>query len=181
MMELFLVDNNYDVVKELENAFSKFSEVKILHANILDIAECAIVSPANSFGFMDGGIDLVYSNYFGWDLERKVQSAIDRLPNAILPVGSSIIVETNHPKIQYLIVSPTMRMPEVVPASNAYFAMSATLKIAFQNSDKIKKVFCPGLGTGADRYHTMRQLTKWLMLIASTNLNIKIEQVVLLK
>ncbi|MBK7630526.1 MAG: macro domain-containing protein [Ignavibacteriales bacterium] len=147
-MELYLVDNNYSLVKELENAFSNFPEVKVHYGNILDVAEFAFVSPANSFGHMDGGIDLVYSNYFGWDLERKVKNTIDQLTDAMLPVGSSIIVETNHPKIPFLIVSPTMRMPEVVPASNAYFAMSAILKITHQNSDKIKKVYCPGLGTG---------------------------------
>ena len=28
----------------------------------------AIVSPANSFGFMDGGIDMVYSRHFGWQM-----------------------------------------------------------------------------------------------------------------
>ena len=28
----------------------------------------AIVSPANSFGFMDGGIDMVYSKRFGWQM-----------------------------------------------------------------------------------------------------------------
>lgn len=26
------------------------------------------VSPANSFGFMDGGIDMAYSLHFGWQL-----------------------------------------------------------------------------------------------------------------
>lgn len=26
------------------------------------------VSPANSFGFMDGGIDMVYSRHFGWQM-----------------------------------------------------------------------------------------------------------------
>ena len=26
------------------------------------------VSPANSFGFMDGGIDMAYSLHFGWQM-----------------------------------------------------------------------------------------------------------------
>jgi len=26
------------------------------------------VSPANSFGFMDGGIDMAYSSRFGWQM-----------------------------------------------------------------------------------------------------------------
>jgi len=151
ILELFLVDNNYDLVIELQKAFLPYPEVKILCDNILNVAECSVVSPANSFGRMDGGIDLVYANYFGWDLQERVMDAIDRLPRAILPVGSSIIVKTNHKKIPYLIVSPTMRTPEPVPASNAYFAMSSTLKVAHQNPKKIKTIFCPGLGTGVGK------------------------------
>lgn len=29
---------------------------------------CDKVSPANSFGFMDGGIDMAYSVHFGWQM-----------------------------------------------------------------------------------------------------------------
>ena len=150
-MELILVDTNNDFVDELQNAFAPFSEVKIFCDSILNVAENSVVSPANSFGRMDGGIDLAYANYFGWDLEERVMDAIDRLPGAILEVGSSIIVNTNHKKIPWLIVSPTMRTPEPVPSSHAYFAMSSTLKVAHKNPDKIKKIFCPGLGTGVGR------------------------------
>jgi len=150
-MELTLVDSNYELVNEWRKAFSPFPGVKIICDDILNVAECSVVSPANSFGRMDGGIDLVYANYFGWDLEERVMDAIDRLPGAILPVGSSIIINTNHKIIPYMIISPTMRTPEIVPASHAYFAMSSTLKVAHQNSEKIDKIFCPGLGTGVGR------------------------------
>ncbi|MBT8379098.1 MAG: macro domain-containing protein [Ignavibacteria bacterium] len=150
-MELILVDKEIELVNEWQKAFSPFPEVKILCDDILDVAECSVVSPANGFGRMDGGIDLIYANYFGWDLEEKVMDSIDRLPGAILPVGSSIIVNTNHKKIPWLIVSPTMRTPEPVPSSHAYFAMNSTLKVAHQHPAKITKVFCPGLGTGVGR------------------------------
>jgi protein-tyrosine phosphatase len=36
----------------------------------------AIVSPANSFGFMDGGIDLAYSRHFGWGLQTRLQKLL---------------------------------------------------------------------------------------------------------
>ena len=150
-MKLYLVDDNADLVSEWEKAFSEFPEVEVLCDNILNVAECAIASPANSFGYMDGGIDLVYSNYFGWDLEKRVKKAIDELPEAFLPVGSSIIVKTGHIRIPYLIVAPTMRMPEEVKAANAYFAMSAILRTALKNLNKINKLFCPGLGTGVGK------------------------------
>ena len=39
--------------------------------------ECdAMVSPANSFGFMDGGLDYALSERFGWDLEKRLQKII---------------------------------------------------------------------------------------------------------
>ena len=150
-MELILVDTNDELVSEWRKAFLSFPEVKIFCDNILNVAECAVVSPANSFGRMDGGIDLIYADYFGWDLEERVMDAIDRLPGAILPVGSSIIINTNHKRIPYLIVSPTMRTPEIVPSSHAYFALSSTLKVTHQYAEKIDKIFCPGLGTGVGR------------------------------
>ena len=37
--------------------------------------EC-VVSPANSYGFMDGGYDLAITNYFGEALMEKVQRLI---------------------------------------------------------------------------------------------------------
>lgn len=117
-MKLSLADNNLNLVIEWSKTFSKLPEVKILCANILDAAECYMVSAADSFGNIDGGIDLVYSDYFGWDLEKKVKNEIDQLTNSKLPVGSRIIIGANYSKILFLIVSPTLRMPEALPASN---------------------------------------------------------------
>lgn len=45
--------------------------VTIHHGSILDVECDAVVSPANSFGFMDGGIDFIYMDYFGKDIHRR--------------------------------------------------------------------------------------------------------------
>ena len=37
--------------------------------------EC-VVSPANSYGLMDGGYDLAISDWFGWEIAEKVQAYI---------------------------------------------------------------------------------------------------------
>ena len=39
--------------------------VKVHQGSIFDAACDAVVIPANSFGFMDGGIDRLYSGFFG--------------------------------------------------------------------------------------------------------------------
>lgn len=41
--------------------------------SILDAHCDAVVSPANSFGFMDGGIDALYSSYFGWHAQDRFE------------------------------------------------------------------------------------------------------------
>ena len=39
--------------------------VRVVEGDILSLDVAAVVSPANSFGFMDGGLDGVYTRYFG--------------------------------------------------------------------------------------------------------------------
>ena len=56
-LNLYLIDLNPDLVEEWKRSFSGLPNVHIDCRNILDVAQNAIVSPANSYGFMDGGID----------------------------------------------------------------------------------------------------------------------------
>lgn len=79
-MELWLVDTNSELVSAWEYEFKKFSEVNVLHGNILEVAENTIVSPGNSYGFMDGGIDKLYIEYFGLNLQTEVMKAISYRP-----------------------------------------------------------------------------------------------------
>ena len=48
--------------------FSKEESVSIIEGDITKIECDAIVSPANSFGFMDGGVDYAISERLGWGL-----------------------------------------------------------------------------------------------------------------
>src|SRR5262245_57149923 len=82
--------------------------VTVHDGSILDLTCDAVVSPANSFGFMDGGIDLVYSRHFGWHIQERLQSLIKDRHNGELLVGQAEIVETDNPTIPYVIAAPTM-------------------------------------------------------------------------
>lgn len=150
-MRLQLVDLNEAVVSAWAAAFSQFPEVSIHHADILELAENCLVSPANSHGFMDGGVDSAYRDFFGERIEQKVQEAILRRPEGHLPVGASLVVRTDHPRVPYLIVAPTMTMPEVVEPRNCYRAMRALLRVAGESADISRNVFSPGLATGVGR------------------------------
>lgn len=147
-MKLHLYDIDPKLVKEWNEAFSGEENVLIKSGNILDHAYNTLVSPANSHGYMDGGIDRLYKQYFGSTIEGKVQENILKHPMKYLPVGESIIIPTGHEKIKYLIVAPTMIMPEATDAEASYRAMKAIIRCALKNSNQVNNVFCPGLGTG---------------------------------
>lgn len=135
--------------------------VTIHHGSILNVECDAVVSPANSFGFMDGGIDFIYMDYFGKDIQLKVRRQIFDHHHGELIVGNADIVETGDSKIPYLIAAPTMRVPMVLHDSvNAYLAARAVFilvtsgiftsgaKTGEKISDHVKTVAMPGLGTG---------------------------------
>ena len=155
-IQVFLRDKNTNLVKAWSREFKGYRNVKISCGDIFEIKADAIISPANSFGFMDGGIDLVYSEYFGWELQDELQNKIRNCFYGELPVGVATIVETKNDKIKYLISCPTMRVPEDVSNTvNAYLAFRAGLieVINFNKScnEKIKSILCPGLGTLSGR------------------------------
>jgi O-acetyl-ADP-ribose deacetylase (regulator of RNase III) len=151
-IKIYLRDKNINIVNAWKIAFSDYSDVEISCGNIFGLKADAIINPTNSFGFMDGGIDLVYSEYFGWDLEKKLQENIREKYFGEIPVGVATIVKTYNAEIKYLISAPTMRIPEDVSNTlNAYLAFRASLieilKFNENNEKNIFSVLCPGLGT----------------------------------
>lgn len=116
------------------------------------------VSPANSLGFMDGGIDLVLSRTIMPGIETKVKKRIEKLGimssmgRPYLPIGSVIAVP--HDLVTYLIVTPTMFLPhDVRGTQNAYWSFYAALKmwrkLCVQKNKKFNLVVtshCCGVG-----------------------------------
>lgn len=148
-MKLKLVDYEKGLCEAFEEYFKDLPKVEIIHDSFQNIEEYdCIVSPANSFGIMDGGIDLAISRHFGWQLMERVQ---ERIINEFLgeqPIGTSIIVETNHKEHPFLAHTPTMRVPmDISHTDNVYLAMWAML-IAVHNHNqdnerKINSILCP--------------------------------------
>jgi O-acetyl-ADP-ribose deacetylase (regulator of RNase III) len=133
---------------------SDLSFVEIHLGSILDVSCNAIVSPANSFGFMDGGIDMLYLRRFGSDLESRLKSKIATNHHGELLVGAADIIETNDVDISWMIAAPTMRVPMVLTDSvNAYLATRAALLCAKQVG--FKSVAFPAMGTGVGQMSPM--------------------------
>jgi O-acetyl-ADP-ribose deacetylase (regulator of RNase III) len=147
-MRLYLVDADEAVALALREAFHSFPEVVVSQADLLRVARNTVVSPANSGGFMDGGVDAAFRSFFGAVVEGQVREAIGRRPEGYLPIGASLVVRTGNERIPYMIVAPTMLAPEAIDGQNCYRAMRAVLRIAGTQQDVGRAVYCPGLGTG---------------------------------
>jgi O-acetyl-ADP-ribose deacetylase (regulator of RNase III) len=149
-MQITLIDTNPSLGYAWQEYFSGIENVTIIEGDITTLTCDAIVSPANSFGFMDGGVDYAISERLGWDLEKELQKRIKALPEGELLVGKALILETGDPHIPFLISAPTMRIPtnfNIDTSINAYLAMKAVL-IASVADERISSIAVPGLCTG---------------------------------
>jgi O-acetyl-ADP-ribose deacetylase (regulator of RNase III) len=156
MNKLILADPKESLCEAWREAFDNYKEVEVFNGRFEQLSnyDC-MVSAANSFGLMDGGVDLAITNYFGGELQKRVQEFIIDNYNGEQPVGTSFIIETNHPNHAFLAHTPTMRVPMPInDTDNVYQAMKAMLQAikSFNAEDeRIKTVVCPGLGTATGR------------------------------
>lgn len=150
---LHLVDFELALVQAWEEVFWDCQRVTAAQGNILSARGDALVSPANSFGYMDGGLDLAITEKFGWGLEARVRQRLLEEHDGELPVGQAIVVETEDEETPWLVSAPTMRVPmRVDQTANAYLALRAVLRaVRGHNASggaRIERIVCPGLGTG---------------------------------
>ena len=152
--KLYLIDSKPELCDKWRQVFSSYSEVEVLTGDYFQKSADAIVSPANSFGIMDGGLDLAIRNELCLQVESDIQEVILSKYHGEIPIGNAEIINTNHDGWSYMVAAPTMRIPENVAYTlNAYIAFRAIL-IAINSfnehnlSKPIKSLVCSGLGTG---------------------------------
>jgi len=166
-MNIYLRDRSQVLVDAWNEVFKGHNNVKASCGDIFREGEHldvdAIVSPANSFGYMDGGIDFVYSDYFGWGIGDILREKLWSEYDGELLVGQAVVIDmrpaaaqVKRPdgeklrlradRIPYLISAPTMRVPANVSNTvNAFLAFRAVLRVAKQNN--FSGILCPGLAT----------------------------------
>ena len=156
-VRLILVDPNASLCRAFQTAFAELPNVEVVNGYFeqLPAFDC-MVSAANSFGLMDGGVDAAIIRFFGVDLERRVQQYILSEYLGEQPVGTSFIIATGHPRHPFLAHTPTMRVPmEIARTDNVYRAMWASLLAIRQHNRQaehpITIIACPGLGTATGR------------------------------
>ena len=160
--KVYLIDSNRNLCSKWEEVFADYQEVEVLNGDYFQKEADAIVSPANSFGIMDGGLDLVIRDELGSQVESDTQKIILDKYHGEMPVGSAEIIKTNSSRYKHMVCAPTMRIPEKVAYTlNAYQAFRAVL-IAINSFNKsnikqpIKSLICSGLGTGAGGMSAIR-------------------------
>ena len=156
--KLILVDPEQGVCDAWQICFEGLARVEIVCGRFEELSDYdCMVSAANSFGLMDGGVDLAIIRYFGLELMDAVQERILRDYRGEQPVGSSFIISTGHAHHPYLAHTPTMRVPMPVSRTdNVYCAMWAMLLAVERHTrqgqgNPIRTIACPGLGTATGR------------------------------
>lgn len=175
--------NNTEVSSTLRTSFGETEGVHVIDDNILchdGLGHCvdAFVSPANTIGNMDGGIDRIYADHFKWPYgrpykdENPLQQEIDEQYGLFkqLPIGQAVLVPVSYRSthtedvsgyaiagtavrsVRYLIAAPTMVRPEAIEKGSRiiYEASLAAFRLWRRSvaAHDIKSVAMPSFGTG---------------------------------
>lgn len=146
-MKIYLLERNKVFADALSKVFAK-EDVEVVcddFARFMSTHEVeCIVSPANAFGLMDGGYDLAITEWFGEQLQERVQKYILTHYYGEQPVGTSFIIDAGK-NGQKLIHTPTMRVPsKILEPAVVYQSMRTTLMVALENH--IESIVIPVFG-----------------------------------
>lgn len=147
-MKIYLIEKDFNKFKYLKTYFSDLENVELINNDFKTFiknnkVQC-VVSPANSFGLMDGGYDLALTEWYGEQLQKRVQKYIIDNYFGEQPVGTSFIIETKKDN-QLLIHTPTMRTPSKIKDDMIiYQCMRTTLMLAKENH--VKSIVIPMFG-----------------------------------
>ncbi len=152
LVRVTLCDINAKMIAAWRDTFEENPEVDIINGSMLDQTASAWVTPTNSKGSMDGGLDGVIKRDMGGSIEKKVQAAIRDQYSGAMPVGFATCVPTGRPSPRFLISTPTMvgSSENISDTMNVALACAAAFQaVHMQNlrhPGSIRSVVLPGLG-----------------------------------
>jgi len=101
----------------------------------------AIVNPANSYGYMGGGVAGAIKRIGGSEIENE---AISKAP---IDVGKAVATTAGDLPCKYVIHAPTMKEPAMrIGVENVKLATKAALEVGVEL--KLRSIAIPGMGTG---------------------------------
>lgn len=154
LRSILLIDRNAAMAAAWEESFEEYESVEVVEGDYFSRPADAMVSPANSFGIMDGGLDLAIRDRLGFEVQHDAQRVIVERHHGELAVGQAEVIPTSNKEWPFMVCAPTMRVPEnVARTTNAYLAFRAILVAIRRHNEaepvrRIASMVCPGLGTG---------------------------------
>ena len=155
-MKIYLLDKEEEMCEQWAYFFRPEMDeglVEVIHQDFESFMKetdvQAIVSPANSFGRMDGGYDWFISKYYeeihNINITGEVQNGIAQLYRGEQPVGTAMTLKfENAPS---LIHSPTMRFPRKITDGEVIInCMRMVLNECVHN--EFESVVIPAFGGG---------------------------------
>lgn len=151
MPDIFLLDINPKMTKEWEKCFANEENVQVVCEEFGIFMEkhpenISVVSPANSYGLMDGGYDEAITQFWGDFVQQKVQKKIQEQYLGEQPVATVLVVTIDTDKRVKLLHIPTMKVPEpIIDPQIIYHCMRQAIITAIMDDD-IENIVIPAFG-----------------------------------
>src|SRR5262245_65740841 len=97
-LRILLIDRWAPLARAWSEAFASVDFVEVVEGDFFARDADAMVSPANSFGIVDGGLDAGIRDALGPSIQARVHEAIVERHHGELPVGCAEIVATDSPR-----------------------------------------------------------------------------------
>lgn len=162
-MKIIFFDINKDKIKKYKNILDTINskshvKVEFYNAELRELIDNKkidiIISPANSYGVMTGGIDIDIVKLDS-TIQQKVYAKVkeshylDMDEERYIPVGTCQCIKVNHSLS--LLIAPTMKHPKDISESNNVLLAFNAIMIFLENAtyhNKNLTIACPCLGTG---------------------------------
>jgi len=115
--------------------------IVVKKGDLTQISCDAIVNPANSYGYMGGGVAGSIKRVGGIEIEKE---AISKAP---IDVGKAVATSAGALPCRYVIHAPTMKRPAMkIDVENVKRATRAALETGIKLN--LRTIGIPGMGTG---------------------------------
>ncbi|MGW4054939.1 macro domain-containing protein [Streptomyces sp. NPDC004779] len=156
-LRVVLTDVSAGVVEAWRAAFADVPGIEIRRGSILDEDVDAWVTPTNSAGRMDGGVDAAIKRHLGAGIQLRVKQAIRDRFAGTMPVGSAVCVPSGATVPRFVISTPTMvaSSQNVSETLNVAMACAAAFQAVHRQNRKapgsIRSVALVGMGARTGR------------------------------
>ena len=183
MIKLILSVPDHRLLTAFNYSFANLDNVEIIPRPFETIKgfDC-MVSAANSFGLMDGGVDAAITSFFGSQLQVRVQKHIIQEYLGEQPVGTAFVIDSGNKQHPWLIHAPTMRVPLIIDGTDAVYraTWAALLSVYHHNrtvaeSEQINTVVFPAMGAGCGQVQPASVARQ--MKLAWDNFNKKTDEI----